>query len=382
MDGPAPPRRRWFERLTPGRALALALVGVGLAVVSANTSEADESLWLGAALAATGLGALLARETASRRRWLEMLAVLVLVLGGAEVAVRRESAAAQRDYANRQMRFVDDPELKYEFRPATKCGDGAINERGMLDLPRTLEKPEGTLRVVCLGDSVGGDCSLPRTNACAALEEELSLALGGRKVETLNFSVPGYNTMQEARALETKAMAFQPDAIVVLYVLNDPYPELAMVQHLPGHLKFEHLLYFGTLTALGRVVPSLDPTIRGLAALHDRPRAWETVLVRGFDRIEAQASPGGLPVVLSIFPLFIEPRPKLLDGVYEKVATEGRRHGFVPIKLGPDVYGAEPLTAFLKPSRDIIHPDARAHRLAARAIARALAEARPAWKTP
>jgi hypothetical protein len=370
-----------LRRFTPARALGLALLAVGLLAIGENRTEADESLWIGAVLAASGVVGLFGRDTIGRRRWVETLAVLVLVLAGAELAVRRESALAQQDFADRQMRFVEDAELKYEFKPGIACGEAKLNDLGMLDVPRVLEKPEGTLRVACLGDSVGGDCQLARTNACAALEEELSKALGGRKVESLNFSVPGYNTMQEARALEAKAMAFQPDAIVVLYVLNDPFPDLAMVQHLPGHFKFEHLLYFGSMTALGRRFPSLDPTISGLVKLHDLERAWKGVVVEGFSRIQAQAAPRSLPVVVAIFPLFIEPPPPPLAAVYEKVAAEGRRHGFTSIDLVREVYAGEPLTAFLKPSRDIIHPTARAHRLAAQAIARALVDARPAWKT-
>ena len=154
-----------------------------------------------------------------------------------------------RAYADRLMRFVDDPVLRYEMQPATSCGEGTTNALGMLDGPREPTKPPGTLRVACLGDSVGGDCSLPRDNACAALERVLRDVRGGRPTEVLNFSVPGYNTLQEARALELKASAFAPDVVVVLYVVNDAYPDLAISHYLPGKLKFQHLIYSGLRVA-------------------------------------------------------------------------------------------------------------------------------------
>lgn len=37
----------------------------------------------------------------------------------------------------------------------------------------------------------------------------------------INFGVMGYDTTQEARLLETKVLAFQPDLIVIGYCLND-----------------------------------------------------------------------------------------------------------------------------------------------------------------
>ena len=63
---------------------------------------------------------------------------------------------AQRAYAERMMHFVDDPVLRYEMKPGVVCGEGVTNELGMIDSPRAVQKPPDTLRVACLGDSVGG----------------------------------------------------------------------------------------------------------------------------------------------------------------------------------------------------------------------------------
>src|SRR5439155_5307752 len=112
-------------------------------------------------------------------------AVLLLVLAGGEVMTRRENGTAADRYANRLMHFVDDPVLRYEFKPNTACGETVTNELGMMDVARRQEKSQGTLRVACLGDSVGGDCFLPRDNACAALERVLRERRGGRPVEVM-----------------------------------------------------------------------------------------------------------------------------------------------------------------------------------------------------
>lgn len=363
---------------SPSRALSALLAAAGALVLYVNRVDPDESRVIGAVL--LGMGAVLfaLRETPGRARALEIAAVFVLVLAGGEITVRLENAASQRAYAGRLMHFVDDPVLRYEMKGGVSCGGGVTNSIGMLDVPRELEKPEGTLRVACLGDSVGGDCSLPRENACAALERALQSARGERPVEVLNFSVPGYSTLQEARALEVKALPFKPDAVVVLYVINDAYPDLAISHHMPGHFKFQHLLWSGARMAAFRLVgPSIDPFGGLLQMLYESPRSWEGVVVAGFDRVRAAADAHGMPVAVAVFPLFIErPLPEH-RAIYAKVAREAERHGFLGINLSETAYKNEPVSALLKPSRDMIHPNARAHALAAEIIARELLRTHP-----
>jgi hypothetical protein len=357
--------------VTPARTLSLLLVVAGAAAAWHNRAQPDESLWLGLALAVAAVGFALARETPGRARAQTSIAVLVLVLLGGELMVRHENAVSQRAFNDVLVHFVDDPELRYELKPNVACGSTFTNELGMIDVQRAPANPQRAFRVACLGDSVGGDCQLPRTNACAALET--LLAAPGRPVEVLNFSVPGYNTMQEARALELKAGPFSPDAVVVLYVLNDPYPDLAISHVLPGRLKFEHLLWSGLRTLIARLFRrSVDPFDGGLQWLHRAPAAWNGVVVNGLDRIRAFADARHIPVVVAVFPVFVDDSSARYGALYRQVADEARRHGFIAVDLLDAAYKDVPIAALLKPSRDLIHPNDRAHRLAAEAIARAL----------
>ncbi len=363
---------------SPARALAVSLVVVGIGAVYTNLDRPDESLQLGIIIVVLGIAALLLPETPRRIRALEIVAVLLLVLTGGEASVRRENGIAAKAYAERTMHFVDDPLLRYEMKPGLVCDKSVTNSFGMLDAPRELAKAPGTLRVACLGDSVGGDCSLPQDNACASLEPVLQAALGGRPVEALNFSVPGYNTMQEARSLELKALRFDPDVVVVLYVLNDPGPELAISHYLPGHFKFEHLLWRGARLAAGKLLgPDVDPLGGLFLQLHESPSSWDAVVVAGFDRIQAVALARHIPVVVAVFPLFVGRAPPGYPGIYAKVVAEAERHGFVGVDLSQAAFRDEPVAELLKPSRDMIHPNARAHHLAAAAIVRALLDRHP-----
>jgi len=43
-----------------------------------------------------------------------------------------------------------------------------------------------------------------------------------KKHEIINFGTPSHNTMQEARLLEIKAIAYKPDLIIIGYTSGDP----------------------------------------------------------------------------------------------------------------------------------------------------------------
>ena len=187
--------------------------------------------------------------------------------------------------------------------------------------------------------------------------------------------MPGYNTLQEARALETKAARFSPDAVVVLYVINDPYPDLAISHHITGHLKFEHLLYGGIRRLLERLGWG-DRVKAELGQLYDDPRAWN-VVVSGFDRLQTFSAAHRVPVVVAIFPMFLERNSPSLAPIYRRVAAEAVRHGFTAIDLSQTAYKDVPVSTLLKPSGDSIHPNAHAHELAASSHCRCVVAMKP-----
>jgi hypothetical protein len=363
--------------LSPARALGGALLAAGAVLVHLNATMPDESRWLGACMCLAGLVGIVLPETARRWTLLTVTTATGLLLIGGEAAVRRENARAQAAFDGQLIHFVADRDLRYELVPRARCGATSTNELGMVDVARAVDKPEGVLRVACLGDSVGADCSLPGETTCPVLERLLRDRRGGRPTEALNFSVFGYNALQEARSLESKAAAFRPDAVVVLYVVNDPYPDLAISHFRPGHLVFEHLLYSGTRALGARALGSSLVPLPEIHDLYDRGEAWDAVVVPAFERIAQAAAKLGAPVVVAVFPLFTQPQAKGYAEIYARVADEARRHGLVGLDLSQAAYAGVPVATLLKPSRDPIHPNALAHRMAAEAIADALVAASP-----
>lgn len=119
----------------------------------------------------------------------------------------------------------DNPILGYELRPNARDTDrehspeSQTNSHGQWDRERTLKKPEGTRRILLLGDSVvfGGDVYDYRDTISGQLER----LLAEQSVEVLNFGVVGYCTRSEVEILKEKGLKFQPDLVVLLWVWND-----------------------------------------------------------------------------------------------------------------------------------------------------------------
>jgi lysophospholipase L1-like esterase len=98
---------------------------------------------------------------------------------------------------------------------------GKSNSLGFRDRDHTVEKPEGTFRILLLGDSVSVGQGVPRAEGTYPVIVEKYLRARGLEVELLNFAVTGYNTQQEVWTLHDKGLDFDPDLVLVGYCLND-----------------------------------------------------------------------------------------------------------------------------------------------------------------
>ncbi len=97
----------------------------------------------------------------------------------------------------------------------------AFNRDGVRDRFHPLEKPEGTRRVVCLGDSVTLGYPGPPEQAYPRVLESRLEALGPG-VEVFNVALMAWSTRQERIAYERIARKYRPDQVILGICLNDP----------------------------------------------------------------------------------------------------------------------------------------------------------------
>ncbi len=180
-----------------------------------------------------------------RRSWRSVLATLALATGGffaalvvGEVAVRLYEGdpllplVPPEPYVDNAILYRTSATRRYDLRPDVDAVVGRnpvrirINHAGFRDdLDYPEDKPVGTFRILVLGDSFtfAGKVAL-RETLVKVLEERLQRSDPSRRYEALDLAVPGYNSEQEATALEEVGLRYQPDLVIVAFVLNDALP--------------------------------------------------------------------------------------------------------------------------------------------------------------
>ena len=128
-----------------------------------------------------------------------------------------------------------DPRLLFEPRPDFEgFSEGTTvrtNSLGLRERELPLDKPAGVVRVLFLGDSVTFGTGVPNDGPFPRVLETSLADDPGPRVETVNAAVVGYNTTQELARLEAVGPAYRPDAVVVLFVVNDLLDAFSIFDH-------------------------------------------------------------------------------------------------------------------------------------------------------
>ncbi len=261
-----------------------------------------------------------------------------------------------------------------------------LNTRGYRDLERSLTKPEGVKRAVCLGDSFTWGVGVLFDDTWPQRLERLLARERGERWEAVNLGEPGLNTVQEASKLAAEGLAYQPDVVVLAYVLNDSEDENAAEARRAAEWVEER-------EQSQRAPPSLLDRSALVRLVKGRLRATieNRRRVAGFRSMYAEDYPGwkagraallatgglcreaGVPLVVAVFPLFGNP----LDDRYPftelhaKVALVASEGGAKVVDLLPQYRDLDWRTLVVDGPNDE-HPNEVAYRIASQAIARAV----------
>jgi hypothetical protein len=101
-----------------------------------------------------------------------------------------------------------------------------VSDAGFRDREHTLDKPDDVFRVAVLGDEQSEAMQVELDQSWwwqLGRELEGCSVAGGRRVEVLNFGVTGYGTAQELVMLESVALRYRPDLVLLQFAAgNDP----------------------------------------------------------------------------------------------------------------------------------------------------------------
>ncbi len=161
-----------------------------------------------------------------------LMASLFFFFACAEIVARKVFKAPEKITSSFAIQLVtetfDDGTI-YTFPPNSSflCdGDPEapvrINSLGFRGAELRESKDPGTFRIACLGDSFTfGHGVTEEATYASQLEEILNVEAGEPRFETQNFGIGGYNTDQELIVLRTKALRFEPDLVILQWVLDD-----------------------------------------------------------------------------------------------------------------------------------------------------------------
>ncbi len=297
--------------------------------------------------------------------------------------------------------FVEDAQLGWRLRPGARGEWGgthvSINARGLRGPELPYARHAGATRILYLGDSVTFGYRLTVDQSYPYVTQRLLEQDPGGRFETVNAGVGGYAPWQELRYLKREGLRYEPDLIVVGFVLNDFTEKLSLIQfggsgrgaqlartarsQLDRWLSGSGLLFAGR-EALARLRfgPDVasgarrreDAEVRWLAREPDHPtivRGWR-IARRSLDAIFQVAAQRDVPAALVVFPYAFQlDAPRRSAAPQRRLMSHAATRGVPALDLLPvfaaaaRVRGVDAL--FLDPS----HPSAEGHRLAAGALA-------------
>lgn len=307
-------------------------------------------------------------------------------------------------------RFRPDLPWLFELRPGSegKISDtGAafyrISEDGLRDSVYARPKPDGVFRVVVMGDSVSFGYGVEEADAYPqVLEELLAKSLPDSRVEVVNCGVGGYNPYNEAKLLEGVGQTYEPDLVLVQFCINDlndptihfdaqtrmalsaipdaafPDPSLRhSSEHSPSRLlgwcRVSRLCTTTQDLWLAMTAPEFDDQARrdAVVAIEATDRSEWRWLEAQYEEMASVTHAAGASFAILAFPYqkqLSEPTP---HPVQAHLTELGQQHDWPVI---------DPLDAFQEAHgkgtplfTDWWHPTPAGHRIAATAVARALA---------
>lgn len=115
--------------------------------------------------------------------------------------------------------------IVYELHPGyyIRSLNSKISTQGLHDRTFTLKKPSGVYRIAVVGDSQSFGWKVGSENSYPKLLEVMLNKIGKSRFEVINFSVPGYNTAQQAELIKTKVIKFSPDLVILAFDPNDTH---------------------------------------------------------------------------------------------------------------------------------------------------------------
>jgi len=276
------------------------------------------------------------------------------------------------------------------------------NAEGFRDRDFAVPKPEGTYRILVLGDSFTWGIGLEVEETLPKQLERL-LRRERPDLEVINASIPGQNTTHELATLREKGLRYEPDMVVLAYCLNDIEfdPDVTVgaggatpaAPHAGASPPARALLYDPTKGLRGFVywfqlrsklvaflVPRVGNLLRRVGLLKSAEFSWVEKTFQGYteENLGWRESRGALaelaqvcrerrlPLIVAIYPLLTQLHQYRGRGAHETVRSECERLGIPAVDLLGVFENRDAWELWVNFMDG--HPNAKAHALATEAL--------------
>lgn len=326
------------------------------------------------------------KELIFKAIYLTMVTVCAVVIAEAGLRLMGYQGAPESTTAN--IRPIDDPILNWRYVPGSEVRVGRTrhkyNQAGFLDTEHAVEKPRAIRRVIVVGDSAtdAGDAEWDDMFS-ARLQAGL-----GSAYEVISIAMGGLNTPQEIHLLKKEGLVYQPDLVVLNFILNDCdfYTEYdAFLRYRAGKdsvigvlgisidpnykkaIKSSALVYF-----LKQRLENAIGLILGKEETGYIERIWEKPENRrkvtdALDQLQLLSKESNFSVLIVVWPVLFEFDHYKFQSVHQWIQNVSEKRGFQTLDLLP--YFAENSYRDLQvTAEDNIHPNDRARRIGVNAV--------------
>lgn len=278
-------------------------------------------------------------------------------------------------YAKDLKQVSEIPGVGHEHRPGSSgvyMGvPVAINSQGLRDREYPLEKPEGMVRVLMLGDSLMFGWGAPVEGTTSkALERRLNPAGAPPQFEVINTGVGNTNTAMQVAYFVNKGYRFKPDVVLLNYFINDAEETPRKKENWLKDWSYAAVFIAGRLDILQRTYFGKADWQQYYRDLY-RPDApgWRAAQ-QSIAELAAFCREKGIRLMVVHYPELHQLADYPFTDVTAQLAGIAEREKLPFLDLLPSVRAEEPTSLWVTPEDS--HPNAKAAELFSQAIAEKL----------
>ncbi|MDO8509362.1 MAG: SGNH/GDSL hydrolase family protein [Nanoarchaeota archaeon] len=255
-----------------------------------------------------------------------------------------------------------------------------LNLDDMRDRDFSIDKPDKTIRIAGLGDSYTFASGIKNVNNSylKVLENELNSLNNSNRYEVLNFGIPGKDTEDELEILEEKVLKYDPDVIMIGYVLNDfknvdptlklPKKHITIIPYFGFWLS--NLFYSYTIFEI-KMNRALENTGLKMSTTEITFKEFESDINKNynrelFEKIAKIAKENDIKVVLIVFPVIYDFENYPFLEINSFIKKVGEDNGFYTIDILESYKKYEESTLIV--NKYDLHPNELGHKIAGEAI--------------